>query len=358
MLLQPLRARVRIDSGRVGRRVAWPGVLGLALAACLVVGCSDTPTTTSASLQAVASDVASPPADASSPDPTPLDVGSDPPGVASPGAPTQHAATSAKLRPGDPNAHLTPGATNPAVTQKTIKSTICVSGWTATVRPSSSYTTALKRLQIDQYGYSDRRLGDYEEDHLISLELGGATRDPRNLWPEPYTIKLSDGRSVGARIKDKIENRLHSLVCSGQISLAKAQREIRLDWITAWFALDGEAPPPAGSGTSKPSPTPTPQPVVGSLKVTVASVTSPVARGASATLVVRTKAGASCAVVVLYKSGPSKAQGLEPTHASVSGSVRWIWTIGSRTTLGAWPITVTCSLGGKSASAHTTIVVH
>jgi hypothetical protein len=159
--------------------------------------------------------------------------------------PTSRPRASTTSLPGEPNAVLTPGAINPAVTQATIGSTICVSGWTATVRPPSAYTTDLKRQQIVAYGYGDPKLADYEEDHLISLEIGGAPRDPKNLWPEPYTVKLSDGRPVGARVKDLIENRLHDLVCAGRMSLAAAQHEIATDWITAWFALDGQLPPPS-----------------------------------------------------------------------------------------------------------------
>ncbi len=69
---------------------------------------------------------------------------------------------------------------NPAVTEATIAATICTPGWTATVRPSSSYTTALKRRQLP----ANANLADYEEDHLMPLALGGAPRDERNLRPQ------------------------------------------------------------------------------------------------------------------------------------------------------------------------------
>ncbi|HKC28521.1 MAG TPA: hypothetical protein VKB75_10970, partial [Jatrophihabitans sp.] len=75
-----------------------------------------------------------------------------------------------------PDHAVTPGATDPHVTQGNIHSTICVPGYTATVRPPSSYTTTLKINQLAA-GYAfhgDQRTGDYEEDHLISLELGGS----------------------------------------------------------------------------------------------------------------------------------------------------------------------------------------
>ena len=68
---------------------------------------------------------------------------------------------------------MTPGALSPAVTEATIETTICVRGWTRTVRPPAEYTEELKRRQIQKYGYSDRRLRSFEEDHLVPLDLGG-----------------------------------------------------------------------------------------------------------------------------------------------------------------------------------------
>jgi hypothetical protein len=109
----------------------------------------------------------------------------------------------------------TPGVLNPDVTQATIGSTICVRGWTRTVRPPTDYTNALKRQQLGEYGLHGP-LSAYQEDHLISLELGGDPTDPRNLWPEPYP-RASD--------VDAIENELNAKVCSGALSLADAQRK-------------------------------------------------------------------------------------------------------------------------------------
>ncbi len=114
---------------------------------------------------------------------------------------------------------------DPAVTQKTIGETICVRGWTRTVRPPEDYTYDLKRLQIRAYGYADRRLRDYEEDHLVSLELRGSPDDSRNLWPEPH--HTADG--WGSYRKDELENALNRLVCSGRMSLTDAQRAIATD---------------------------------------------------------------------------------------------------------------------------------
>src|SRR5262245_58941588 len=93
--------------------------------------------------------------------------------------------TSQRSSPYHADQGSTPGVLNPDVTQATIKSTICTRGWTKTIRPPTSYTNALKVKQMREYGVGGRR-SDYQEDHLISLELGGHPTDPRNLWPEPY----------------------------------------------------------------------------------------------------------------------------------------------------------------------------
>jgi hypothetical protein len=129
-----------------------------------------------------------------------------------------------------PNSARTPGAVNPEVTQANIAATICVSGWTATVRPDSSVTTELKKEQLASgYAYKgDTATGDYEEDHLISLEIGGAPNAEANLWPEPYNAP------DGARVKDVVENKLHSLVCDHTITLATAQKAIATNWWVAY----------------------------------------------------------------------------------------------------------------------------
>jgi len=108
----------------------------------------------------------------------------------------------------------TPGVLNPDVTQQNIRSTICRHGWTSTIRPPSSYTDDLKRRQMRAYRETGSISG-YQEDHLISLELGGSPTDPRNLWPEPYP-RASD--------VDQIENELNAEVCSGRLTLAEAQQ--------------------------------------------------------------------------------------------------------------------------------------
>lgn len=116
-----------------------------------------------------------------------------------------------------PDVVRTPGAFDPRVTEANLRQTICTAGWTKKVRPSVRYTNRLKRLQMTELALPGAPK-DYEEDHLIPLELGGAPTDARNLYPQPWP---------DARRKDKVETRLHRQVCSGAISLDAAREAIR-----------------------------------------------------------------------------------------------------------------------------------
>ena len=102
--------------------------------------------------------------------------------------------------------------------QSTIKKTICKSGWTKTIRPPVSYTNALKIQQMPLY-LEGGSPSDYEEDHYIPLELGGAPRNPKNLWPEPH---------AQSKLSDPLENQLKRRVCNGLMSLKRARAAIRL----------------------------------------------------------------------------------------------------------------------------------
>jgi len=79
-----------------------------------------------------------------------------------------------------------------------------------------AFTNALKRQQIGAYGYADTDPRSYEEDHQVPLEVGGAPKDARNLWPEPIT---------DAKVKDQAENSAHRGVCQGKITLAQGQAQ-------------------------------------------------------------------------------------------------------------------------------------
>jgi hypothetical protein len=118
-------------------------------------------------------------------------------------------------------------------------------------------TTGLKIEQLATgYAYrGDTATGDYEEDHLISLELGGSPSAEANLWPEPYAT------AEGARVKDRVENTLHTLVCNHAITLATAQRAIASNWWTAYQTYVGAATAPTTPAPARvPAPTPSPAP--------------------------------------------------------------------------------------------------
>lgn len=144
-----------------------------------------------------------------------------------------------------PDPTLTPGATNPNITESNYKDTLCNKSWsTKSIRPSSSYTTKLKIQQIKQYGYTDTNTADFEEDHLLSLELGGDPTSPSNLWPESYKT------SPNAHDKDKVENYLHKQLCLGLISLTEAQREISTNWVDVLNKMGKSVVPDTSLGQS------------------------------------------------------------------------------------------------------------
>lgn len=107
-----------------------------------------------------------------------------------------------------------PGSVDPRVTQATIHRTVCVSGYTRTVRPPVSYTNNLKRKQILKF-HLNGPPSAYEEDHLVPLATGGHPTDPDNLWPEKWSQ---------ARRKDSEEREHQHRVCSGEETLRQAQR--------------------------------------------------------------------------------------------------------------------------------------
>lgn len=120
-----------------------------------------------------------------------------------------------------PDPRCTPGALNPQVTQATIEQTICKDGWTSTVRPPEDITEQEKFASMAAYG-DTRSPSYYEYDHFVPLELGGATNDPQNLWPEA---------GASPNPKDSIEEELNREVCEHRMTLAHAQRAIASNWV-------------------------------------------------------------------------------------------------------------------------------
>jgi hypothetical protein len=121
-----------------------------------------------------------------------------------------------------------PGVYSTAVSQSNIESTIFVSGWTATVRPPTSYTQALKKRMLESQGLAWSEATKYELDHYVPLALGGDPRSVDNLWLEPWTGDWN------ARIKDRLERKLQVMVCAGRLTLKMARDAIRDDWKAAY----------------------------------------------------------------------------------------------------------------------------
>ncbi len=154
--------------------------------------------------------------------------------------------TGCVARDGLPDPACTPGAVDPRVGQASVAATICVRGYTRTVRPPVGVTNAIKRRAIAAYGnYAGSDLRNYELDHLISLELGGAPADEANLWPE------ARGGPRGSEAKDVVENFLHQQICAGKMTLADAQRAIATDWVRVYDAMPERARHDVGEGAGE-----------------------------------------------------------------------------------------------------------
>lgn len=122
---------------------------------------------------------------------------------------------------------------------------VCTPGSSRRARDVSPET---KRAVYRSYGIARHSRGQYEIDHLVPLELGGAN-DVANLWPQAALPR------PGFHEKDALENYLHDRVCGGRESLRAAQVAIARDWLSDWIAagrpkgvVDG--PTPDRSGTS------------------------------------------------------------------------------------------------------------
>jgi hypothetical protein len=111
---------------------------------------------------------------------------------------------------------------------------LCVPGYTKKVR---NVPAEMKREVYEEYGVTSHGPGDYEVDHLIPLELGGSN-SIKNLWPESHRTS-----PWNAQVKDRLESKLHELVCSGQLDLKTAQQAIATNWIEAYKLYVSPSPP-------------------------------------------------------------------------------------------------------------------
>jgi len=158
------------------------------------------------------------------------------PGLAAPrSAPTSPLAPD-QAAPLLPDLKMTPGATLPVT-----RADICVPGYTQKVR---NVPLDVKKQVYAEYGIKSHKPGDYEVDHLISLELGGSN-SIKNLWPESYRTQ-----PWNARVKDALENEMHAQVCDGRLDLATAQHDIATDWIAAYKKYFHTNAPLSGAGRS------------------------------------------------------------------------------------------------------------
>jgi hypothetical protein len=128
-----------------------------------------------------------------------------------------------------PDPKLTPGDTFDVTAQD-----VCTPGYARKVR---DVPVEMKRQVYREYGITSHGPGDYEIDHLISLELGGSN-SIKNLWPESHRTS-----PWNAQVKDRLEDKLHELVCSGQLDLKTAQQAIASNWIEAYKKYVSPNPP-------------------------------------------------------------------------------------------------------------------
>jgi hypothetical protein len=133
-----------------------------------------------------------------------------------------------------PYPDLTPGGVFDDVTLQDI----CTPGYSKKVR---AVTKALRDQAYKSYGITSYQPGEYQLDHLIPLSIGGSN-SILNLWPQSNNTS-----PWNARTKDALEQRLRKLVCSGQVDLETAQREIATNWINAYQKYIGASPPVAVS---------------------------------------------------------------------------------------------------------------
>jgi hypothetical protein len=233
-----------------------------------------------------------------------------------------------------PDPHCTPGGIDPAVTQANIRSTICTSGYTGTIRPPESQTEAFKfNDAYPAYGIASGTAT--ELDHLVPLELGG-NNSAANLWPEvPPTPNA----------KDSVENALNAAVCAGRVSLASAQHVIAQDWQTAEASL--------GLGAAAPAPAPPPAPAQPAtspaLSCSATVSNSSPADYTTVDVTVRTAAGATVTTVAHYKTTNHQLSAV----ADASGVGTVAYYISGATPGFTVEVDVSAATGSRSASCST-----
>ena len=246
------------------------------------------------------------------------------------------------------NLRLTPGARFDVSLAR-----ICAPGYSASVR---NVPWSEKLSIYREYAITHRSSGEYEIDHLISLELGGSNATA-NLWPE-----LNDHPRGYLNSKDILENRLHDLVCHRVMSLSVVQHEIATDWVMTYHEVFGSWPAGVSalrsvSGALNGAPTTTSTPTKVSLsnhgaRVRIAALLRTVNPGAYETLSAYSSiARDTCVLSVVLPSGAtSESGGLGSRQADQAGRITWTWKIGTRTKPGTAEATVRCRAGSVSGT--------
>jgi hypothetical protein len=218
------------------------------------------------------------------------------------------------------------------VTQASIQSTICVSGYTSRVRPPEAQTEEFKFSEAyPAYGITP---GDQSElDHLVPLELGGDNA-AANLWPEVGSLPNP---------KDDVEYALNRAVCDGQVSLASAQHAIAQNWETAESGLGVGAP------VAAPPPAPTSTRPAAGLSCRASVSSSSPADYTTVTIYAQTAAGASVTTVAHYKTTDHQKAAV----ASSAGQATIAYYISGATPGYTVVVDVTAAAGGRSAYCST-----
>jgi hypothetical protein len=124
------------------------------------------------------------------------------------------------------DAAKTPGATDVAVSETTLTTTVCA--------PAPAYSrldAATKKRVFAEYHIKKKQQRKYVIDRLVPLELGG-TNDLSNLWPQTRS---------SAAAKNATELSVRGDLCAHKVDLATAQQAFASDWTTAGQVVKAKA---------------------------------------------------------------------------------------------------------------------
>jgi hypothetical protein len=184
---------------------------------------------------------------------------------------------------------------------------------------------------------------------ILSLTACGTTAKPTSAQPETATTTLSlSTQQTSATIPPSLTIQ-QTPAATPSPSPSAQPTAIK----TTVSTPNASGAVPTLAATPKPTTEVTPK--AETVHVQILSVTSPARRNSTATLKAKVAPGAIASIVVHYKSGPSKAAGLESKKADPDGNISWSWHVGGNTTLGSWPITVT---SGETSAETQFEVVH